>query len=558
MAQHANPPLSQSSFARVSSPAPQRSSIPVKTRRMHVMNAGTLPPVFHAYCLPGDVWALQMAMFGRLLTLRFPLMDNLILDWFAFFVPERLIWKNFERFQGFQANPGDSTDFVLPWLGGQPDSYDVVLGDVGDYLGYPLGSINSQTWRLRSGPIRAYRMIWNDHFRDQNYQPSISISGSTDPDDPIGDGPDVYADISQVLRRNKRPDYFSSSLPAPQKGPDVPIPWDNDGLAPVIGDGFSMGIDNGSATLGLSLAYPLGDGQNVVRAVPGQVDVPVGNVGAYGTATPTSTRAIGLTVDPALSHVVADIGAISATINQFRENVVLQQIYELDMRGGTRYTEALKNRWNVDAQDYRLQRPEYIQGGSSQFSVSQIAQTSPTSGEDALASLAAYSELRATGGIHYTCVEHGHLLILANIRAPLTYQQNLNRLHLASTRFDLPEPLTMNLGERAVMTSEIYFPPTNPDDVWGYQEIWAEYRYMPSFVTGQFRSVAPQSLDAWHLAIDYDNTPPVHNDEWVYDDPPVKRVVAFQDQPEFKLDLALQGKVARNMPVQSIPGLMRL
>lgn len=552
----------QSSFARVNSPAPQRSVIPISSTRKTTMNAGFLVPIYHQFCLPGDVWNLNIAMFGRLLTLKFPLMDNLILDWFAFFEPERLIWNNFERMQGYQPNPNDSTDFVFPWLIGDEGTgpYTVSEHEVGDYFGLPVGvEIDNTVWHVRSGPFRAYRDIWNNWFRDQNYQDSLNISGSVLPENERGDGPDDYSIVGQLLRRNKRPDYFSSALKEPQKGPTVPIPWDNEGLAPVFGDGFSTAFTDGAADYGLIGQTPATtpSGQFGPRFYTGALDVPAGDPTVWDNpATATAGKAMGLTIDPALSHIVADIGSISASINALRESVVLQQIYELDARGGTRYTEALKNRWDVDAEDFRLQRPEFIASGSSQFSVSQVAQNSPTAGDNAMASLAAYSELRATGHVSYTCIEHGHLLILVNVRAPLTYQQGLNRKWLAESRFDLPEPLTMNLGERAVWQYELYFPPTTKDTVWGYQEIWAEYRYDPSFVSGKFRSAATGSLEAWHLALDYDS-PPTHNSDWVYDNPPVSRVVAFDDEPELKLDFLARGRVARKMPVVSIPGLLR-
>ena len=545
---------SQSSFAAVHSPSPQRSVIPVSTRRMHPFNAGELIPAYHEFCLPGDVYNLDVSMFGRLLTLKFPLMDNLILDWFVFFIPERLVWKNFEKMQGFQENPGDSTDYVFPWVyGGAESSYQVELNTPLDYLGLPvLTDIDSSVWHVRSGPLRAYYLVWNEWFRDQNYQQSLPIGSSVDP---AGDGPDNVSVMNILLRRNKKPDYFSAALPDAQKGPQVPIPWQGD--APVVGNGYTIGLTLGGASTFGAAAGSFTDSQAYLFGDSDFYGSPVGTTGSASATTPGGVWSAGLTTEASASGMIADIRAVSANINQLRDSIVLQQVYELDMRGGTRYTEALKNRWDVDAQDFRLQRPEYVGGGSTDFSVSQVAQTAPTSGENAQASLAAYSELRAYGKINYTCVEHGHLLMLVNVRAPLTYQQQINRKWLAASRFDLPEPLTMNLGERPVMTSEIYFPPNNPDDVWGYQEIWAEYRYSPSFVTGQFRSIAPDSLDAWHLALDYEEAP-IHNGAWVEDHPPVSRVVAFNDQPQLKLDLLVRGKVAKKMPVVSIPGLLRL
>lgn len=526
---------SQSSFGRVSAPTPQRSVIPISSTRKTTLDAGLLIPIYHQFCLPGDVWNLNIAMFARLLTLKFPLMDSLILDWFAFYTPERLVWKNFEKQQGYQENPGDTTDYVFPWLNGNDSSaFTQVQHDLGDYFGLPNGTIDSMTYKIRSGPFRAYRLQYDAWFRNENYQDSVYASG--DSADPIGDGPDDYTVVSRVLRRNKRPDYFSGALPAPQKGPDIPLPWNNDGLAPVIGDGTETIFTNIATGLDYSL-------RQASATVP-----------AHWSST--SATASNMMLSEIDSHVFADIGSITANMNELRESIVLQQIYELDMRGGTRYTEALKMRWDVDAEDYRLQRPEYIGGGSSNFSVSQVAQTSPTAGDNAQASLAAYSELRTVGHVNYRCVEHGHLMILVNVRAPLVYQQNLNRKWLASSRFDLPEPLTMNLGERAVMGYELFFPPSDPEAVWGYQPIWSEYRYDPSFVSGKFRSNVADSLDEWHLALAY-SVPPVHDGEWMQDNPEIERVVAFTDQPQFKFDFLAKGVVARKMPVDSIPGLMR-
>lgn len=524
----------QSSFARVSSPAPQRSSIPLSTSRRHTMNAGYLVPAYHEFCLPGDSWNFDVAMFGRLMTLKFPIMDNLILDWFAFFVPDRLVWSNFEKLQGFQENPNDSTDYVFPWLvGSESNTFTVAVGNnVADYLGLPLGAIDSQVYHVRSTPFRAYRKIWNDWFRDQNYQDSVSVD--------TGDGPDTFEIVNTLLRRNKRPDYFSSALPQPQKGAAVNVGFE--GTIPVWGDGGPLRF------------YPqLGDPSNTM-VLQNNADA-----NAFWTLahTPNTSMNVVENGEEGPSGLLADASQILLTINALRENIVMQQIFELDARGGTRYTEALVNRWNVASQDSRLQRAEFISSGSSTFSVSQVAQTSPTSGENAQASLAAYSELRATGHVNYTCPEHGHLFLLANIRAPLTYQQQLNRKWLVRSRFDSPEPLTMNLGERAVMQYEMFYPPLGADAVWGYQEIWAEWRYSPSFVTGQFRSAASDSLDSWHLAIDYESAP-VHNGDWVYDDPPIDRVIQFTDQPQFKLDLLVRGVVARQMPVVSVPGLTRI
>lgn len=525
----------QSSFSSVNSPAPQRSVIPISATRKTTMDTGFLIPIFHKFMLPGDVISAQVTMFARLLTLKFPLMDNLILDWFVFYEPERLLWSNFEKMQGYQEDPGDSTDFVFPWLSLTPGPIVFVEHTPADYFGLPVDvGIDPDIWHIRSGPFRMYRDVWNNWFRDQNYQASLTVSR--------GDGPDDADEYNALLRRNKRPDYFSSALPTAQKGPDVPIPWQGD--APVYGDGspISWKYDNLSEFSTLNSTIATG---SAVFATPPSVTATAA-LGEFGEQSGNYS-----------SHIVADISAVSATINQLRESIVLQQIYELDMRGGTRYTEALKNRWNVDAEDFRLQRPEYVGGGSSSFSVSQVAQSSPTVGDDAMASLSAYSELRMIDSFSYTCVEHGHLMILLNVRAPLTYQQQLGRIWLSASRFDLPEPLTMNLGERPVFNYELFYTPTtDPLLVWGFQEIWAEYRYDNSFVSGKFRSIVAGTLDSWHLALKY-TADPVHNGDWVMDDPPVERVVAFEEQPEIKMDFLIKGKIARQMPVVSIPGLMR-
>jgi hypothetical protein len=395
---------------------------------------------------------------------------------------------------------------------------------------------------------RAYNLIWNEWFRDQNLQDSAVVD--------IDDGPDSPADYV-LRRRGKRHDYFTSALPWPQKGDAVSLPLGT--TAPVYGDGQALGItQNGTNTYGMFI-----DGSSRISAqniVYGQ-DLPytLGGGGSY----PTLERGLGV-VTSGDSGLYADLSAATAaTINQLRQSFQIQKLLERDARGGTRYTEIIRSHFGVVSPDARLQRPEYLGGGSTPVSINPVAQTSATGlaeNTSPQGNLAAFgTALAYNHGFTYNATEHGVLVGLVSVRADLTYQQGLPRMWSRSTRYDFYFPAFATLGEQAVLNKEIYCTGTaTDDDVFGYQERWAEYRYKPSQITGYFRSTAAGTLDAWHLAQEF-GTLPVLNDEFIEDTPPVERIVAIGDEAngkQFLFDAFFNVRQARPMPLYSVPGLI--
>lgn len=490
-------------------------------------DAGYLVPIFVDEVLPGDTMNMKASMFARMATPIYPIMDNMFLDTFWFFVPNRLIWDNFQKFMGERENPGDSTDFLCPQVEAPEGGWQ--SQSLSDYFGLPTGVENI---KADSFFHRAYNLIWNGWFRDENLQDSVEV--------PKGDGPDADQ-LFQLLRRGKRHDYFTSALPWPQKGPGVEIPIGT--TADVVSDGNALQFSRISTA-----AYPAGS----FSVSSGDTD----NVGWYSKAGDhgaTTLRALkyesGLEVD--LSSATA------VTINSLRQAFQMQKMLERDALSGTRYIEILKGHFGVTSPDARLQRPEYLGGSSSRILINPVAQTSSTDDTSPQGNLSAYGVVADTvHGFTKSFVEHGVLIGLANVRADLTYQQGINRMFSRQTREDFYWPVFAHLGEQAILNKEIYAQGTDADDeVFGYQERFAEYRYKPSLVTGKFRSQDPQSLDAWHLAQDFAELPKL-NAEFIEDNPPIDRVVAVPSEPHFLFDAYFDYKCVRCMPVRSVPGLV--
>lgn len=520
-----------------------RSAFPIRQKHLTTIDMDYFIPIYVEETLPGDTFNVDLSMYVRQTSsLVTPLMDNVKFDVLWFWCPTRIVWTNFVKQMGEQENPGDSTDYTTPILSLSSQTFD--HGTIHDYLGMPTQGTHTDT-KISAIPYRVYNRIWNDHLRDQNLHNSIANN--------TGDGPDNVGDYS--LRKScKIHDYFCSCLPSPQKGDAVELPLGT--TAPVIGNGTSLGVTDTFNTAGLQH-------DSMVAATLTNQDSSGSPVGTYdGSPNPLAAGySLGLSTNPLLSGAIADLSsATAATINSLREAEVLQKMLEADMRSGTRYPESVMVHFHVTVPDFRAQRSVYL--GSSSFElINHVVANTSFSEEGGVAShqpgeLVSYNTAGRQGmGFKQSFVEHGHVMGLIRARADLTYQQGLRRMWSRQTRFDHAFPLMANLGEQPVYSREIYCTGDSADDnVFGYQERYAEYKYGHSLVTGLFRSDATGSLDTYHLAQWFTSRPTL-NYTFIQSDTDMDRCVSVPTQPHFIIEAQFNNVYVRPLPAYAKPGL---
>lgn len=535
--------MSQYSFAQVPKADIYRNKFDLTHDYKTAFDSGYLIPFFVCDVLPGDTFDLTSTMVARLTTPIVPVMDSIHLDTMFFYVPNRLVWDNFQRFMGEQKNPGDSIDFTEPQI--QLDTA-AEVGSVFDYVGIPTGisDVSQEDWPSAL-PFRAINLIYNEWFRDENLQDSKEVR--TD------DGPDPM-NLYSLLRRGKRKDYFTSSLPFAQKGPGINLPLS--GTVSVRGDGTALVFTDGNASYAMRRASSPAclDMTSISQRIP---------VGSSVTATGNLPANVALGLSESTTHstgLVADLSTAgeTITINTMRQAFAMQRLLETLARSGSRYTELLLGVFGVQSPDARLQRPEFLGGTQDFMNVMQVPQTSSTDGTTPQGHMAAYGYMSSVRkhGFTKSFVEHGWVIGFVNVWTDQSYQQGLQRCFSRRTRWDYYWPQLANIGEQAVLNKEIYLSSDTDqnNEAFGFQERYAEYRYFPSKITGRLRSTAESTLDVWHLAQKFDTLPKL-NSTFIEQRPPLSRVLAVQNEPQIFLDVVFNFKAIRPLPLFGIPGM---
>lgn len=526
-----------------------RSAFDMRHGHKTTFAGGGLIPVYVEEVLPGDSFKVGMDAFARLANPIVPIMDNLYLESFFFFCPTRLLWDNWARFMGERLSPTDTTVFITPLV--QLGVADTEVGSLADYFGITLNATAAATIEVLSFPFRAYNLIWNEWFRDEDIIDPQPFSAD--------DGPDAAADYS-VMNRGKRHDYFTTARPWPQK---------------------PLNIDTLSAIAAFPANYvPGGNMTFTHRGVgSGGVGAPVSGLGITPLEVPDAGVAVNYagnrTQVPDWTHSTATtpfimkatgagVPDVRVLVNDLRTAVMVQGLMEKNARGGTRYTELVRSHFGVTSPDARLQRPEYLGGGRSNITINPVAQSVEGTGGRALGELAGVASTLHRGGFSQSFTEHGYIIGLVSVRADLTYQHGIERFWFRRTQFDFYFPSLAHLGEQAIFRKELFANGTEAEDdlVFGYQERWAEYRWRPSRISGAFRSnvVAPAaSLDVWHLSQDYGAVAPQLTEEFITDVPPLARVLneTTQYSQQILFDSFFNVRAVRAMPMFSVPGIGR-
>lgn len=554
-----------------------------KFDRSHVykttFDSGKLIPVFVDEVLPGDTTRMSVNYFARLATPIKPIMDNIYLDWFFFFVPNRLVWEHWQNFCFEQEDPDDSTDYVIPTVSATGNSKDAYIGSLWDYFGLPVNTSGNLSG-ISALPFRGVYLIWNEWFRDENLQKSVKIQkgdaneildSSRASDQPSW----VFSSGTTIVSghacppRGKRHDYFTSALPWTQKGPGVSIGLA--GTASIVNpspltDYFLTSNSNqlaaiasygGDASSSGGERVASGTGTITFNRVSGSEWSTVGGFAGNTSGNVNVHAYPGSNLLTNNSYVDLDTSSIF-TINSLRTAFQMQKFYERLARGGSRYTEVLRSFFGVVSPDARLQRPEFLGSFTKMVNVNPIAQTSATDNTSPQGNLSAYGVTAAKfHGFTKSFVEHGYIFGFVCARADLTYQQGINKMWLRSTVYDFYWPTFAHLGEQAIELREIYAQGSEDDTtVFGYQERYAEYRYKPSQITGKFRSsVTNGNLDVWHLSQFFKNAPTL-SEEFIVENPPIERIIAVPSEPEFLLDIGFRYTTVRPMPMFGTPGLV--